>query len=181
MAKYFAFLRAINVGGRTVRMERLRREFEALGLSAVETFIASGNVVFESRAKNEQLLCEKIERQLKNTLGFEVATFLRSASELAIIADHSPFRAEAAGDSVFVAFLSAAPDPGATKNLIACRSETDEFHVYQREVYWLCRKRMSDSKFSGARLEKILGQPATIRNMTTIQKLAAKYPSVAKS
>ncbi len=180
MARFFAFLRAINVGGRIVRMERLRREFEALGLSAVETFIASGNVIFESRATNEKLLCEKIERQLKNTLGFEVATFLRSASELAIIADHSPFRAGAAGDSVFVAFLSDIPDSMATKNIIACRSETDDFRVHHREVYWLCRTRMSDSKFSGARLEKIVG-PATVRNMTTIQKLAAKYPPVAKS
>ncbi len=177
--KYFAFLRAINVGGRTVRMERLRREFEALGLTAVETLIASGNVIFESRATNEKSLREKIERHLKKALGFEVATFLRSPAELAQIANHHPFGAEAVGDSVFVAFLSAAPESAATKNLIACRSETDEFHVHHREVYWLCRTRMSDSKFSGARLEKIVG-PATIRNLTTIKKLAAKYPPPAR-
>ncbi len=150
-----------------------------MALTAVETFIASGNVIFESRATNEKLLREKIERHLKKTLGFEVATFLRSSAELAQIADHHPFGAEAAGESVFVAFLSAAPDSVAKKNLIAYRSETDEFHVHHREVYWLCRTKMSDSKFSGARLEKIVG-PATIRNLTTIKKLAAKYPPPAR-
>ena len=58
----FAFLRAINVGRRTVRMERLREEFTALGFSAVETFIASGNVTFESGAVKEKPLRDKIER-----------------------------------------------------------------------------------------------------------------------
>ena len=178
MARYFAFLRAINVGGRTVKMERLRREFEALGLTTVETFIASGNVIFESRATNEKLLRTKIERQLQHALGFEVATFLRSSAELTKIASHDPFR-EDTGVSVFVAFLSDQPNAAATKNFIACRSETDEFHVHHREVYWLCRTRMSDSKFTGARLEKIVG-PATIRNLTTIKKLAAKYPPPAR-
>lgn len=115
MARYFAFLRAINVGGRTAKMERLRRAFEALGLTAVETFIASGNVIFESRPKNEKLLREKIERHLGKTLGFEVATFLRTSAELAQIANYRPFLAETAGDSIFVAFLAARPDPAATK------------------------------------------------------------------
>lgn len=183
MARYFAFLRAINVGGRNVRMERLREELEAMRLSAVETFIASGNVIFETRATNERLLCEKIERQLKKALGFEVATFLRSSAELAQVVQQRPFGEanKAAGHSILVAFLAAAPDSKAAKNLIACRTETDEFHVHRREVYWLCRTRMSDSKFSGARLEKIVGQPATIRNLSTLEKLAAKYPAAARS
>ncbi len=184
MARYFAFLRAINVGGRTVRMERLRREFESLRFSAVETFIASGNVIFESRATNEKLLREKVERHLKQVLGFEVTTFLRSSAELAQIPKHCPLSAAAgaaAGHSILVAFLNAAPDSASAKNLIAWRSETDDFRIQEREIYWLCRTRMSDSKFSGARLEKIIGQPATIRNLTTIKRLAAKYPPRARS
>ncbi|MDQ3413712.1 MAG: DUF1697 domain-containing protein [Verrucomicrobiota bacterium] len=184
MARYFAFLRAINVGGRTVRMERLRDEFTALGFSAVETFIASGNVIFESRATKEKPLREKIERHLKKTLGFEVATFLRTTAVLTQVSSYRPFPPAAekeSGHSILVAFLSTAPDAKATKNLIAWRSETDDFHLRDREVYWLCRTRMSDSKFSGARLEKIVGQPVTFRNLTTIKKLAAKYPPPARA
>ena len=59
-------------------MERLRREFEFLGFSGVETFIASGNVIFEALAKNEAQLRAKIESHLRKALGYEVATFIRS-------------------------------------------------------------------------------------------------------
>ena len=46
MTRYIAFLRAINVSGRRVKMDHVRKLFEALGFSNVETFIASGNVIF---------------------------------------------------------------------------------------------------------------------------------------
>lgn len=178
MTRYFAFLRAINVGGRNVRMERLRSAFAEIGFSAVETFIASGNVVFESCLTNEELLREKIECHLGQTLGYEVGTFIRSPAELNRIANHRTFPLladKAAGHSVLVAFLSASPSREASENLIACQSETDEFHVCNREIYWLCRTRLSDSRFTGARLEKIVGMRATIRNLTTIKRLIAKY------
>jgi len=177
VSKLFAFLRAINVGGRTVKMERLRHEFESLGFSGVETFIASGNVVFEAGGRNEERLRAKIECHLRATLGYEVTTFIRSLAELHQVANHRPFPSSETGPghSILVAFLSSPPDRAAAKNLIACRSETDDFHIHNREVYWLCRTRFSDSMFSGARLEKIVSGRATIRNLTTINRLAAKY------
>ena len=65
MFRFIAFLRAINVGrGRTVKMRSLRQVFESLGFSEVATFIASGNVVFETRTKKSQMLERKIERGL---------------------------------------------------------------------------------------------------------------------
>ncbi|CAN5598786.1 DUF1697 domain-containing protein [soil metagenome] len=158
-------------------MERLRREFETLGFSRVETFIASGNVIFESRTTKEERLREKVERHLGQALGYDVATFLRSPAELKQMANYRPFSSSLEeGHSIFVGLLPAPPSAEATKNLIACRSETDEFHVHERQVYWLCRTRLSDSKFSGARLERILEMPATLRNLTTIRRLLAKYP-----
>ena len=91
MTKYIAFLRAINVGGHTVKMDRLREIFEEMGLTNVETFIASGNVIFKTSSKNMDALAKEIEKGLKDSLGFEVATFIRSDSELAHIADYKPF------------------------------------------------------------------------------------------
>ena len=70
MPRLFAFLRAINVGGHTVTMAELRGQFEALGFSDVETFIASGNVIFTSRAKGGQALERRIEARLHQTLGY---------------------------------------------------------------------------------------------------------------
>ena len=75
MPKYVAFLRAINVGGHTVKMDHLRSLLESLGLENVETFIASGNVIFDSKTKNAELLERKIAKHLKEMLGYEVASF----------------------------------------------------------------------------------------------------------
>src|SRR2546426_4439388 len=95
MPKYVAFLRAINVGGHTVKMDHLRLLFEALGFSNVETFIASGNVIFDSKSKNTKALEEKIEGCLYETLGYPVSTFIRSTVEVATIANYKPFNAAA--------------------------------------------------------------------------------------
>ena len=68
MTKTIAFLRAINVGGHNVKMESLRALFEQLGFDAVETFIASGNVVFETDAAPDTALEAAIEAHLKAAL-----------------------------------------------------------------------------------------------------------------
>jgi uncharacterized protein (DUF1697 family) len=59
----------------------------------------------------------------------------------------------------------------------ALRTEFDHFHFHEREFYWLSRRKMSESTLSGAVFEKTLGMPATMRNATTVRRLAAKYPA----
>ena len=58
---------------------------------------------------------------------------------------------------------------------MALKTEIDDFHVHGREVYWLCKTKQSDSKFSNTRFEKILKARATWRNMNTVVRLTAKY------
>src|SRR5687768_4657369 len=112
MPRYIAFLRAINVGGHTVKMDRLRQLFEELGFANVETFIASGNVIFETRSTKMPALEKKIERHLHAALGYEVTTFIRTPAELTAVAALQPF---APGDlaapdhTAYVIFLAAAP------------------------------------------------------------------------
>jgi len=174
--RYCAFLRAINVGGHTVKMDHLRRLLEELGLSKVETFIASGNVIFEARGK-EKTLEQKIERHLEKSLGYEVATFLRTPAEVAAAAAHDAFPGidpDADGVSLYVGLLKSAPDDAAVKKLVALRGRTDAFHIHGREVYWLLHGPMSETKFSGGKIEKILGMPMTMRNVTTMRRLAAR-------
>ena len=180
MPRYIAFLRAINVGGHNVKMTQLRTLFEQLEFSNVETFIASGNVIFDSPATKVPQLEQQIERHLQAALGYAVATFIRSAAELAAVAAYQPFTpAELAVEvgSLYVAFLQAAPDGAAAQKLLTFRTEVDDFHIHEREFYWLCRIRISDLTFSGALFEKTIGMPATMRNITTVRKLAAKYPA----
>lgn len=178
MPRYVAFLRAINVGGHTVTMERLRALFEELGLAKVESFIASGNLIFESGAKSAPALAAKIERHLERALGYAVATMLRTDREVAEVARRPAFVAQeiAHAKAFNVAFLRSPAPPGAERALDALRTELDDFRVAGSEVYWLCRVKQSESTFSGARFEKLLGTPATWRGLKTVERLAAKYP-----
>ena len=178
MQKYIAFLRAINVGGHTVKMDYLRLLFETLGFSNVETFIASGNVIFSSKAKSTKVLEKKIEDCLKEALGYQVTTFIRSTVELASIADYKAFNEaelNAEGNVLYIGFLADRLSDEAKQKLLPFITEVDDFHVSGREVYWLRRKGISESEFSGARLEKIFGVQATLRNSTTVRKIAKKY------
>jgi uncharacterized protein (DUF1697 family) len=177
MPRLVAFLRAINVGGHTVTMKKLGGIFSALGFTDVETFIASGNVVFSSRSTGIKALEQKIERRLQQALKYEVTTFIRTGVEVAAIAGYRPFteaeRRDAHTLSVgFVAEPLAAPSVEA---LMALRTRTDDFHAHGREVYWLRKTRMSESAVSGPTLEKALKARVTIRNVNTVMRLTAKY------
>lgn len=178
MPRYIAFLRAINVGGNNiVKMDFLRHLFESLGFSNVETFIASGNIVFETTSKNARVLEREIENRLREALGYEVATFIRTDTELAAIANYKPFSQSDLDRAVAlnIAFLADRLDDKSSQKLMAMRTDVDDFHLHGREIYWLCRKKQSGSKISNAVLEKALGQRSTLRGANTVKKMAAKY------
>jgi uncharacterized protein (DUF1697 family) len=157
-------------------MDHLRKLFVELGFADVETFIASGNVIFTSPDKDTRALEKRIGSHLREALGYEVATFIRTASEIAKIAKYEPFPNEDIGTgSLYVTFLAEAPSKDAREKLEAFSNPVDEFHVHGRELYWLCRKHLSESKISGGMLEKAAGMSGTNRNVTTVRKLAAKY------
>jgi len=179
MPRFIAFLRAINVGGHTVAMQDLRELFEDLGFKGVETFIASGNVIFVSPSTNVSAVQKKIERHLHKSLGYEVSAFVRTDAEVAAIAGYQPFtESELQSAATFcVAFLAEPLDPGATRILMSLRSDIDDFHVNGREVYWVSKNKQSESMFSNARFEKLLKLRATFRGAKTVAKLAAKYPA----
>jgi uncharacterized protein (DUF1697 family) len=176
--RYIAFLRAINVGGHTVKMDVLRRMFESLGFSNVETFIASGNVIFETPSKDNKMLEGRIGKKLKEALGYEIAAFIRTDAEVAAIASYKPFRKSEldAAAALNVAFLADALDRESTNKLMTLKTDIDDFHVHEREIYWLCLKKQSESTFSNVLLEKTLGRQSTLRGINTVRKMAEKYP-----
>jgi uncharacterized protein (DUF1697 family) len=175
--RYVAFLRAINVGGHTVRMEALRRQFESMGAANVETFIASGNVIFDMARRNAAALEREIEDHLRTVLGFPVATFLRTIPEVAAVAAHAPFpEAEfTAGATMYVAFLKEEPGDAARAAVAALRNPVDDLAVHKRELYWLRRNHVGESMLTPARFDRARLGDATTRNVTTVRKLAAKY------
>ena len=175
MSRYVALLRAINVGGHVVKMDRLRALFEELTFDDVETVIASGNVLFSSSARNVAALEKKIERHLESELGYEVTTFIRTPNEMQAVAGFDPFPGMVKdGHTLSVAFLKQHPGKPVAERLHGMRTDYDELLVQGRELYWLARGRTSDSKVWRTPMEKILGGPATSRNVTTVRRLAER-------
>jgi len=176
MPQYIAFLRAINVGGRRLKMDVLRDIFIGInGLSQIETFIASGNVIFDSDT-DPQILEPQIETVLNDKLGYIVETFIRTFEDLRHITQNIPFSDyNPDADSLYIGFLRDAPSDEAQAKLAMLQSDIDLLQVNKRELYWLCRKSISESKLSGNKIEKTLSMPTTLRDISTIHKLLAKY------
>ena len=61
------------------------------------------------------------------------------------------------------------------QKLISLQTDIDDFHFHGREIYWLCKKKQSDSKISNEVIEKALGMKSTLRGVNTVNKLAEKY------
>ncbi len=177
MANAVALLRAINVGGHTVTMADLRRHFGAAGFVDVSTFIASGNVRLQVNLRRRRVIERRIEVMLREALGYDVATFLRSREELAVVTAHQAFpEATAVGAAAMnVAFLHEVPAAAAVSRVMALRTDIDDFHVHGPQVYWLCRVKQSQSRLSGATIERALGVPATLRSLNSLRRLVASY------
>ena len=160
-------------------MAHLRQLFGSFGFSDVETYIASGNVIFRTTAKHTTALESRIASGLQTALGFEVATFVRTDAELAHVAAYKAFGTFelSAAAALNIAFLADELDKKGKQKLMALTSDIDSFATCGREVYWLCRKRQSESTFSNAVLERTLGVRATFRSTNTVARMAAKYAS----
>lgn len=177
MKKQIAFLRAINVTNRYVKMDVLRQHFENMDFENVSTYIQSGNVIFETMESDHVKLEQQIEAHLQDSLGFAVPAFVRSGDEFGAIANYSPFQSREleANINLFVTFLKAEPDQELQGHLVSLSNEIDEFHFNGAQLYWLMYRNRGESKFTNAKIERLLKAPATRRNTTTLRKIAKKY------
>ena len=178
MPRYVAFLRAINVGGRFVKMAELAAHFKTLGHADAETFIASGNVIFRSRSRSATALARSIEEGLEPLLGYRSEAFVRSEDEVQALAQRASarqaeYRASVAPQGeVNVALMTLPLSPAQALALAALRSELDDFSHSGTEVYWMCKSKQSDSKFSNAVFERKLATQATFRRASMLERLA---------
>jgi uncharacterized protein (DUF1697 family) len=175
MPRYVALLRAINVGGHVVQMKRLQALFVDLGFEDVQTFIASGNVVFSTPRGTPGAMEKKIAAHLERSLGYAVATFVRTPAELGAIVTHRAFPRALAGSTLYIGLLGAKPEAATARQVAALAAPGNEFVLHDRTLYWRSTLGMGRNPISGARLEKVLGQPTTLRRDTTVEKLAQKF------
>ncbi len=172
-----AFLRAINITNHFVKMEVLRTVLVEHGFSNVQTYIQSGNVVFDDPLQSYAEAEHLIATQLEASFGFAVETFLRSAAELVELEQSCPFTPSEIDPqaSLYVTFVQHEPDAEAQARLAKYQNELDSFRITGRHVWWLRHKQHGESKFSGAKLERALKQAGTARNITTVRAMIAKF------
>ena len=164
MATYVALLRAVNVGGTgKLPMADLKAMCEAAGFSRVQTYIASGNVVFESKASAAGVK-SALEARLRAYAGKPVGVVVRTAAEMAAVAKTNPFPRAAPSRTVAI-FLDAAPPSDALDHATGARNEQMCFGA--REIFVHYPDGIGTSK-----LRIPAAMAGTARNMNTVAKLA---------
>ena len=176
MTRYVAFLRAINVGGRSlVKMTDLQATFERAGGSRVSTLIQSGNVLFEAPAQDAPVVVQRARNMLRRTLGNSPEIMLRSVSQIDRLIDGAPFGGlqPAAAVKLYVAFLSRQPRVVPQLPLISSSEALEVIGIDGREAFIVSRpKRRGFFGFPNNFVEERLGVSATTRNWSTLLKIA---------
>jgi uncharacterized protein (DUF1697 family) len=168
----------MNLGNRRIKNPELVAHFEAIGLEEVATFRASGNVVFVDPAgEAESKLRKRIEGELDERLGYDVAVFLRSAEEVMAIAARNPFDAKAIAASKGkpqVVLLGRKPSAKAKKVVLDLAPKGDLMVIEGRELHWLPTVGLSETELDTKALDAALGK-GTTRTAGTIEQIAAKF------
>lgn len=177
MPRCVAFLRGINLGKRRLPMAELKQHFDDLGFADVATFIASGNVVFATSARDLAKLETRIEAHLAKVLGYSVDTFLRRDDEVAAVLAAKPATVDLPKTGgLYVSFLKQPLPAAQAKGLLACATATDRFTLIGRELYWRREGSFHDADIWNSPAVRALKLPTmTMRNLTSLQKLAAKF------
>ena len=170
MTTYVALLRGINVGGNNkVPMADLRTMCLGLGYDNVETYIQSGNVVFDASG-SEASVVAAMEAALLATFGLTLSVVVRSAAELVEIVARNPFRGETDGTKLHVTCFSS-PLPAATvAKLDPALAPPDTFTLDGRNMYLHLPGGMGTSKLA-VHISQKLGKLGTSRNWNTLLKL----------
>jgi uncharacterized protein (DUF1697 family) len=173
--RWFGFLRAVNLGKRQMKMERLRAALTELGFEDVSTFIASGNCSFESPKAGVAALEARVGAHLEQVFGFTVETFLRTSPQVRAIATTDPFPGEVReGDLLQVGFLHKAPAAAVRAQVRALSNDTDRLDVRGAELWHLVHGRTMDSTLPPNALGRLIGS-TTMRNVNTVRRIADKF------
>lgn len=176
--RFVAFLGSINVGGHRATSDQLRAPFESLGHRRVETFLASGNVVFDAAdPPPPDALRAELSVALGEALGFDVPVYLRTANEARAITLERPFaeaELERSTGKHQVILLQSVPSPASRQRALELASSDDRLHFGDRELHWLPSGGVSDSNLDHKALVALLG-PTTIRTLNTIERISTRF------
>ena len=174
MPVVISMLRGVNVGGHNmIKMDALRALYESLKLRHPQTYVQSGNVVFQTEAADLAKLAKKIEDAIERQFAFRPPVILRTAPELRDVIARNPFEKRSGINpaKLLVAFLAADPAPEARDKLLAIECAPDELHFSGRELYIYFPDGQGRAALKWAHVDKALKLLYTGRNWNTVTKL----------
>jgi uncharacterized protein (DUF1697 family) len=170
MATHVVFLRGINVGGHTVKKEKLQEIFASIGLPNAATFKQSGNIIIQTDL-NVKILEKQIKSALNQQLNYEIEVFLRTIEELKALVKLDPFKGKDEGGASFqVTFLSSKATLSATLPARIPNSTADVIGAADREFFSITRGGGDGGK-PNPYIEKQLKISATTRNWNIIKQI----------
>ena len=173
MPVVIGLLRGINVGGHCkISMEELRSICTSLRLRNPQTYIQSGNVVFDAPARDVAKLADRLESAIEKQLGFRPKVILRTAEDLRKIVGRAPFakRPDFNPAKLAVFFFTDAPAPEVRTKVLAIKVGPEELQSEGRELFIYFPDGIGHSKLPPV-LDRTMKIPATARNWNTVNKL----------
>ncbi|CAN5172710.1 DUF1697 domain-containing protein [soil metagenome] len=182
--RYVALLRGINVGGNTmIKMDELRRTFEALRFENVISYINSGNLAFDcasprinkgdtSNSKKRSLISE-IEQSIERDFAKSIPVMIRQQADIERILANNPFAGQFENHKeMHVLFLREEMPPEKIEQLLSAAPDGERYVGIGRELYCHLPKGVIDSLLGKSFIEKKLKVAVTGRNWRTVEKLA---------
>ena len=171
MTTYIALLRGINISGqKKIKMADLKELFEKIGYQKVQTYIQSGNVVFESAEDSTKVLGDSISDAILKSFGFEVPVIIRTPDDLLHSLNENPFSEVSDISKVSFCFLDSAISTDETE-LHHPKAGSDEFKISGSEIYLHTPGGLGKTVYNNNYFERKLKISATTRNLRTIGKL----------
>jgi len=175
MAAFLSILRGINVSGqKKIIMKDLKALYEGLGFSKVETYIQSGNVVFEHEQNSDtKVMEEEIRQKISEKYGFEVPIIVKIFDELLPVVNENPFlkKENIQMDKLHVTFLADFPKQEMIDKILTISYLPDQFIIAGKEIYLYCPEGYGNTKLTNSFFESKLKVTATTRNWKTVNEL----------
>ena len=183
MQTYICILRGINVSGsKIIKMDSLRKMCNDLKFKNAQTYIQSGNIIFQAKETDCQVLEGRIAKQILADFGYEVPVMVKKQSELKVVLQSNPFVIEQKKDpsKLHVTFLSHEPAKESLEKIKGGNYAADEYIFVGRVVYLFCPEGYGQTKLNNNFLESKLKVRATTRNWNTISELVRLAESIER-
>jgi len=174
METYIALLRGINVSGsKIIKMVDLREHLGELGYQNVQTYIQSGNVVFQCPPTDPKKLGTQIADKIRDVYGFEVPTLIRKATDLTEAMETNPYLKDEDNDQkkLMVLFLTDVPATDRIEHLASYSYPPEEYTIEGKTIFYHSPNGFAKAKMSTNFFESKLKVSASGRNLNTVRKL----------